>query len=37
MTPTAMHELNREMETKWRSGEITFAQFDRHLRWVCGI
>ena len=31
-----MTKLNREMERKWRSGEITFDQFDWHLRWMCG-
>jgi len=30
-------QLNREMERKWRAGEITFNQFDWHLRTMCGI
>lgn len=30
-------ELNREMERKWRAGEITFAVFDWHLRMICGV
>ncbi len=29
-------ELNRQMEAKWRRGEITWEQFDWHLRWICG-
>jgi hypothetical protein len=32
-----MAELNREMERQWRAGEISFARFDWHLRWMCGI
>jgi hypothetical protein len=29
--------LNREMERKWRSGEIPFSTFDWHLRTMCGV
>lgn len=30
-------KLNREMERKWRAGEITFRTFDWHLRHICGV
>lgn len=30
-------ELNRLMEARWRRGEITFDQFNWHLKWVCGV
>lgn len=30
-------DLNRQMEARWRSGDITFAQFSWHLMWICGV
>lgn len=32
-----MLEVNQEMEARWRRGEISFGQFDWHLRWMCGV
>jgi hypothetical protein len=29
--------LNRDMEAKFRRGEISFASFDWHLRHICGV
>jgi hypothetical protein len=29
--------LNRDMEAKFRRGEISFSQFDWHLRTMCGV
>jgi len=32
-----MSDLNRQIEARWRRGEITFAAFDWWLRWMCGV
>lgn len=29
--------IGRQIEAKWRRGEITFAQFDWHLRSIEGV
>jgi hypothetical protein len=29
--------LNRDMEAKFRSGQISFNSFDWHLRSICGV
>lgn len=33
----AIAGLNREIECKWRAGEITWESFDWWLRWICGV
>lgn len=35
--PPALIALNREMERRWRGGEITTAQFLWHLLHICGV
>lgn len=28
---------NREVEARWRRGEITFNAFNWWLMWICGV
>jgi hypothetical protein len=37
MTSTFVQIANRNIEARWRRGEISFAAFDFWLRWISGI
>lgn len=34
---TQSSTTNREVEMRWRRGEITFAALDWWLRWISGV